>query len=66
MIRTTLAAAAALGCTLAPQSALAAWTKSYVIEWIEPAHYYGAPQGIIEPGTDCPKGTNPGPTGCRC
>jgi hypothetical protein len=46
--------------TLAPL-AHAEWTKSYVIEWIEQASYYGAPAGIIDPGTDCPKGTNPEP-----
>ena len=35
--------------------ALAAWTKTYVVEWNEPAMYYGANSGVI----DCPKGTNP-------
>ena len=39
--------------------ASAAWTKSYVVEWNEPAMYYGAKSGVIDPGTDCPKGTNP-------
>ena len=39
--------------------ALAAWTKTYVVEWNEPAMYYGANSGVIDPGTDCPKGTNP-------
>jgi hypothetical protein len=39
--------------------ALAAWTKTYVVEWNEPAMYYGAKSGVIDPGTDCPKGTNP-------
>ncbi len=43
----------------APASALADWTKSWVIEWNEPAHYYGAETGVIDPGTDCPQGTNP-------
>lgn len=37
----------------------AAWTKTYVVEWNEPAMYYGAKSGVIDPGTDCPKGTNP-------
>jgi hypothetical protein len=46
---------------LAPQLSHAAWTKTYVIEWIEQASYYGASTGIIDPGTDCPKGTNPEP-----
>ena len=35
------------------------WTKTYVIEWNEPAMYYGARTGVIDPGTDCPNGTNP-------
>ena len=39
--------------------AAAAWTKTYVVEWNEPAMYYGAKSGVIDPGTDCPKGTNP-------
>jgi catechol 2,3-dioxygenase-like lactoylglutathione lyase family enzyme len=44
---------------LLPLSAFAAWTKSYVVEWNEPAMYYGAKTGVIDPGTDCPNGTNP-------
>lgn len=35
------------------------WTKTYVVEWNEPAMYYGAKTGVIDPGADCPKGTNP-------
>lgn len=42
-----------------PAAAHADWTRSYVIEWNEPAMYYGAKSGVTEPGTDCPKGTNP-------
>jgi hypothetical protein len=53
--------ALAASVALAPQFAHADWTRSYVIEWIEQASYYGAPAGIIDPGTDCPKGTNPEP-----
>ncbi len=37
----------------------AKWTKTYVVEWNEPAMYYGAKTGVIDPGTDCPQGTNP-------
>jgi hypothetical protein len=37
------------------------WTKTYVVEWNEPAMYYGAKTGVIDPGTDCPNGTNPSP-----
>ena len=40
-------------------TAAAQWTKSYVIDWYEPAMYYGAKAGVTEPGTDCPQGTNP-------
>ena len=39
--------------------AAAAWTKTYVVEWNEPAMYYGAKSGVVDPGTDCPNGTNP-------
>jgi hypothetical protein len=49
----------ALVATAASSPALAAWTKTYVVEWNEPAMYYGAKSGVIDPGTDCPKGTNP-------
>lgn len=35
-----------------------AWTRTWVIEWYEPAMYYGAKTGVIDPGTDCPKGSN--------
>src|ERR1700754_1947084 len=42
-----------------PASAWADWTRSYVVEWNEPAMYYGAKEGVTDPGTDCPKGTNP-------
>ena len=55
-IRTALLAASVL--LAAPAAAHAAWTKSWVIEWFEPAHYYGAKDGVIEPGADCPGGTN--------
>ncbi len=44
---------------LAAAPALAEWTKTYVVEWNEPAMYYGAKTGVIDPGTDCPKGTHP-------
>ena len=41
--------------------AQAEWTKTWVVEWNEPAMYYGAEDGTIEPGTDCPAGANPSP-----
>ncbi|CAN5172206.1 hypothetical protein BH11PSE2_BH11PSE2_16190 [soil metagenome] len=60
MIRKHICAAlAATAALTAPAIAHAAWTKTYAIEWNEPAMYYGAKTGITDPGTDCPKGTNP-------
>src|SRR5262245_26881507 len=54
------------GSAIAQQpSRSAKWTKTYVIEWNEPAMYYGAKTGVIDPGTDCPQGTNPESTGLR-
>jgi hypothetical protein len=51
-----------LGSAIAQQpSRSAKWTKSYVVEWNEPAMYYGAKTGVTDPGTDCPQGTNPSP-----
>jgi catechol 2,3-dioxygenase-like lactoylglutathione lyase family enzyme len=52
-------AALAASAFALPVCALAGWTKTYVVEWNEPAMYYGAKTGVIDPGTDCPKGTNP-------
>lgn len=42
-----------------PAADALAWTKSYAVEWFEPAFYYGAKEGVDAPGTDCPAGTNP-------
>ncbi len=56
IISTFLAAAGTMA--MAP-AAMAEWTQSYVIEWNEPAMYFGAKDGVIDPGTDCPAGTNP-------
>jgi hypothetical protein len=44
---------------LATPAAAAPWVRGYVIDKYEPAFYYGAKSGTMEPGTDCPKGTNP-------
>jgi hypothetical protein len=44
-----------------PAQALAGWARTYAVEWNEPAMYYGAKTGVIDPGTDCPNGTNPEP-----
>ena len=54
-----VAAALTLAAIALPGAASAEWTRSYVIEWNEPAMYYGAKEGVIDPGTDCPAGTNP-------
>ncbi|MGE0409879.1 MAG: hypothetical protein AB7P23_11545 [Amphiplicatus sp.] len=51
-------AAAALA---SPGAAFAGWTRSYAVEWNEPAMYYGGQGGPVDPGTDCPKGANPDP-----
>jgi hypothetical protein len=56
----TLITIAFQGTVMAQQlSRPAKWTKTYVVEWNEPAMYYGAGTGVIDPGTDCPQGTNP-------
>jgi hypothetical protein len=55
-LRTVISAVTAAAAFSGP--ALAAWTKTYVVEWNEPAMYYGAKSGVIDPGTDCPNGTN--------
>jgi len=49
----------AVASTLVAGPALAGWTRTYVVEWNEPAMYYGAKTGVTAPGTDCPNGTNP-------
>lgn len=42
-----------------PLAAQAEWHRSYVIEWNEPAMYFGGDAGIEGPGSDCPQGVNP-------
>lgn len=44
---------------LLPAGAYADWHRSYVIEWNEPAMYFGGYTGIEGPGSDCPQGVNP-------
>ena len=51
----------ALALAALPGVAQAAWTRTWAIEWYEPAMYYGAKTGVTEPGTDCPAGTNKEP-----
>lgn len=50
---------AAFALIALPSVASAGWARTYVVEWNEPAIYYGAKDGVTEPGTDCPAGTNP-------
>jgi hypothetical protein len=57
--RQLIRASVAVAALVLPAAAMAAWTRTYVIEWNEPAMYYGARTGVIDPGTDCPQGTNP-------
>jgi len=57
ILRNSLIAATALAAT--PGLAHAGWTRSYVAEWFEPAFYFGATHGEVEPGTDCPNGSIP-------
>jgi hypothetical protein len=49
----------ALAVGAAPVSA-EAWSRGYVVEWIEhAAHYPGKPEALKAPAADCPKGTEP-------
>jgi hypothetical protein len=63
MRRAILFGATLLAAAGAASAAAAEWRKSYVIEWYEPAMYYGGPKdgGVTDPGTDCPAGANPEP-----
>ena len=55
-----VAAAGLAGYMLMAGSASAEpWSRGYVIEWIEPAAHFGGKGLLTEPGTDCPKGTEP-------
>jgi len=56
--RSVAISAAAVALAIAPVTA-GAWVKSFVVEWHEPAFYYGTKEGVSAPGTDCPAGTNP-------
>lgn len=54
--------AAVIAASAGAPSAIAeeGWTKTFVIDWLEPAMYYGAPEpGDSAPGTDCPAGPTP-------
>lgn len=57
-MRKLLLAVAAVATLAAPAPALAAWSRAFAVEWYEPAMHYGATSGVIDPGPDCPAGTN--------
>jgi len=61
MSRSSSLMACAAGAALLVPAAAQAWTRSYLVEWIEPAFYYGGPENGVSTsiGTDCPKGINP-------
>lgn len=50
---------ASLTLIVSPLTAQADWHRSYVIEWNEPAMFFGGESGIEGPGSDCPQGVNP-------
>lgn len=53
---TILAAAAALG--VSSQAHAGAWSRAFVIDWMEPAYFHGGDKiDNASPGTDCPEGT---------
>jgi hypothetical protein len=56
-----LVLAAVASAALLPQAAHAgAWSRAYVVDWLEPAFYHGGDKvDNAGPGTDCPNGTTP-------
>lgn len=61
LIQTLISSATAMAAMAfaLPGAAFADWSKTYVIDYYEPAMYYGAKAGVIDPGTDCPEGSAP-------
>lgn len=55
----TAASIVVLAIAASATPALAEWHKSYVFDYFGPAFYYGASEGVANPGTDCPLGTMP-------
>jgi hypothetical protein len=54
-----IAACVLVVATAAPVVA-APWSRGYVVEYYEPAHYYGSKNPARDqPGSDCPRGVNP-------
>lgn len=56
MMRAAWAALAAL--VLVPAAHAAPWSRSYAVDWLEPAFFHDGPENDnIAPGSDCPAGT---------
>lgn len=56
MTRAAWVALAALA--LAPAAHAGPWSRSYVVDWLEPAFFHDGPENDnIAPGSDCPAGT---------
>ncbi|HEV7693214.1 MAG TPA: hypothetical protein VGO52_20440 [Hyphomonadaceae bacterium] len=56
MTRAAWVALAAL--VLAPAAHAGPWSRSYVVDWLEPAFFHDGPENDnIAPGSDCPAGT---------
>src|SRR5881628_2763857 len=49
----------AITVLFAAPAVCAPWVRGYVVGNYEPAFFYGAKTGAIDPGSDCPKGANP-------
>ena len=59
-MRTLALALTALAVILPTTAAAEAWSRAYVVDWMEPAFFHGGPKDENPaPGTDCPKGTAP-------
>lgn len=59
MSRSKLFALSVFALSIALPHQAQAWTKSFVVDWFEPAFYFGAEEGDSVPGTDCPAGAVP-------
>lgn len=58
--KAVLCAGAALAASAVAAQAQAGWSRGFLVEWYEPAMYFGDPKvGRDQPGEDCPNGINP-------
>jgi hypothetical protein len=57
----TLSLYSVAAAALLPLSVMADWHRAYVVEWNEPAMFFGGSEdaGVNDPGSDCPQGVNP-------